>query len=161
MKINNISAWLRTLAERGFSARAVIEQPQDRNLERENRAYCQEYQRSKALFMRVDRLVKKEALYKDSELTLNKLAAIVGTNRTYLSRAFSVSGENFRDYLFHLRMQELEKVLEDKALCDKLEKEDVDYYAVVGFSATRALDRRLLQERGITYRQMIKRKDNS
>ena len=110
MKINNISAWLRTLAERGFSARAVIEQPQDRNLERENRAYCQEYQRSKALFMRVDRLVKKEALYKDSELTLNKLAAIVGTNRTYLSRAFSVSGENFRDYLFHLRMQELEKL---------------------------------------------------
>ena len=114
-----------------------------------------EYERMRQLFLRVDEQVRRERLYLIPEMSLVEMARRVGTNRTYLSRAMSVSGEKFRDYLFRLRMEELDRVLEDE------NRRDIDLYSVAGFRDERTLNRRLLLERGITYGQLIKGKDNS
>lgn len=120
-----------------------------------------EYERMRQLFLRVDEQVRRERLYLIPEMSLVEMARRVGTNRTYLSRAMSVSGEKFRDYLFRLRMEELDRVLEDENRRASLEHRDIDLYSVAGFRDERTLNRRLLLERGITYGQLIKGKDNS
>lgn len=122
----------------------------------EQEACRREYERMQQLFERVDQQVRSERLYLIPHMNLEKMARKVGTNRTYLSRAMAIAGVNFRDYLFRLRLQELDKVLCNEGLREELQRQDIDFYAVAGFHDTRTLSRRLLQERGVTYAQLVR-----
>ncbi len=160
MKVSEIGDWLRGLANHTQPRREAEKAMQEEAVR--SSAYEKEYLKMRHLFRCVDQQVRKERLYLLPKLSLNQLAMRVGTNRTYLSRAFALSGEHFRDYLFRLRMEALDGILDDPLQRQKLDKDQVDYYAAAGFTNERTLSRRLLQERGVNYHQLIReRKDNS
>lgn len=55
---------------------------------------------------RVDRAIINERLFLDSNLTLNQLASVVGSNRTYVSNIFSHKKDvRFSSYINHKRLE--------------------------------------------------------
>ncbi len=68
----------------------------------------------KSLWKRVDSLVKERELFLDRDLTLDKLAKLAGSNRTYISKAFSSKGINFSSYVNSLRIAYACRITTDK-----------------------------------------------
>ncbi|MCL2502859.1 MAG: hypothetical protein FWE99_06985, partial [Bacteroidales bacterium] len=64
--------------------------------------------RLQTLAVSIDKKLRRDKYYLDSQLSLSALSRKVGTNRSYLSRAiFFVSGCNFCNYMNQLRIEEL------------------------------------------------------
>ena len=109
------------------------------------------------IFQRIDSLMKKEKLFLDYEINLVKLARLVGTNRTYASRAICMKYKNLKEYLNKLRLDNL--FYEFKSdnmgiLCDDPD----DFANKYGFRTRRSLDRVLNREKGCTYSRMMHEK---
>lgn len=68
----------------------------------------------KVLWSRLELLIKKRELFLDRDLTLCKLAALAGSNRTYVSKAFAANRGNFCTYINSLRLSYAAKVLAGK-----------------------------------------------
>ncbi len=59
------------------------------------------------LFNKIESIIKSEQLYKDSTLTRDKVAELLGSNRTYISRAVNEnSGMTFNQYINIFRIKE-------------------------------------------------------
>ena len=68
----------------------------------------------RALFDKIDSLMRNEKLYKDPYLGRDKLAEILNTNRTYISRAVnSVRGESVSRYIALYRLSAASEILSD------------------------------------------------
>ncbi len=90
---------------------------------------------------RVDSLMDKKRLFLKGDLTLEKLAREVGTNRTYLSRMFNrVKGTTFSDYLNRKRLEYAGTLAGGEFQPEKIVRE-------CGFSSVRAFYKTLIQER--------------
>ena len=106
------------------------------------------------LIASLEKLMEKEALYLDNELTLYDLAARLSTNTNYLSRAINERYKvNFNSYVNRLR---IEKVI-------VLMKEDVrDNYSLwgmgqdVGFYSKSAFINAFKREKGLTPNEYLK-----
>lgn len=80
------------------------------------------------LFDRIEALMRKEKVYRNKDLSRDSLAAMLQTNRTYVSRAINnVSGKTFYSYLSGWRVSEAARLLSDskgdvspKQLADEL-----------------------------------------
>lgn len=71
-------------------------------------------EKSKQLFISLEHLMYDERVYHDSGLTLDKLASMLGTNRTYLSRVINEqSGKSYSDYINNYRINEAVEILSD------------------------------------------------
>lgn len=85
-------------------------------------------QKSEALFIKLNRMMRENRIYTDSLLTKEKLAEYLGTNRTYLSRVINEQTEQpFTKYVNKFRIEEAIRLLSDpqnetplKAICAEL-----------------------------------------
>lgn len=75
-------------------------------------------EKSRALFDTLERLMREQRVYRQQELTKERLAEIVGCNRTYLSQIINEqTGRNVVSYINAFRIQEVVERLSDAA-CD-------------------------------------------
>ncbi|MBR5856483.1 MAG: helix-turn-helix domain-containing protein [Bacteroidales bacterium] len=60
---------------------------------------------------RADRVMEEKRLYLNPDLTLNRLAKEVWSNRTYVSKALRLKrGVSFREYVCHFRLKHAKKM---------------------------------------------------
>lgn len=72
------------------------------------------------IFSNLQRLMSEDKLYRDGEITLDKLASLLGTNRSYLSRVINEqTGMNFNKYINKHRIEEAVEILSDKTACNR------------------------------------------
>lgn len=85
-----------------------------------------------SLFQRLERLMQEEEIYKENLLTKERVADLLGTNRTYLSQVINEqTQQNFTQYINNYRINEAIRLLSDP-------KNDIPLKAVaaeVGFSS--------------------------
>ena len=66
------------------------------------------------LFGRLERLMQNDQVYKNSLFTREKMAELLGTNRTYLSQTINEqTGLNFTHYMNKYRIEEARRILAD------------------------------------------------
>lgn len=71
-------------------------------------------EKSLALFHRLERMMRDDKLYKDNNISKDKLSEILGTNRTYLSRIINEQAQtSFTHYVNHFRIEEAIRQLSD------------------------------------------------
>lgn len=69
-----------------------------------------------ALYLKMEQLMKS-GLFREKELTLDRMAEVLGTNRTYVSNALNkVAGISFYGYIDSYRIKEATRVLSDPEL---------------------------------------------
>jgi AraC-like DNA-binding protein len=107
------------------------------------------------IYLRAVRILEDQKVYLDDSLTISKLSALTGTNRTYLSRAFSNSGINFPEYINRLRITNIKRRVEE--MIEK--KEDIlleDLAIMCGYGSARTMNRNFVKSEGITVYAYIK-----
>ena len=71
---------------------------------------------SEDLFARLSQLMEQEKIYRDSNLTRDRLAELLGTNRTYLTQIITQhSGKGYYQFINSYRIKEAVKILSDPA----------------------------------------------
>lgn len=71
-------------------------------------------QNRKDIFLKSEKLMKTEKVYRQKDLTQEKFAAMIGTNRTYLSQAVNeYSGVSFNSWVNMYRITEATSILSD------------------------------------------------
>lgn len=74
--------------------------------------------RKESYFDKLGQLMKEDKIFRDAELTLEKAAVMVGTNRTYLSQIINEkTGASYSSYVNEFRLCEAMEILSDSA-CD-------------------------------------------
>lgn len=92
---------------------------------------------AKILFVKADKLVRSEQLFKKKDLTLDKLAELLETNRTYLSKAINTySGMSFSNYINMIRINEATAIISDPSRNTLIKQlaDDLGYNSVAVFS---------------------------
>lgn len=80
------------------------------NQEGDNRE--DEEERERYLFIKIEELMEKEQIYKMTDLTLDKIAEMLKTNRTYVSKVINkYAATSFYGYLNYLRVKEAVRIL--------------------------------------------------
>lgn len=71
-------------------------------------------EKSLELFRALDRIMREEKIYKDNFITKDKVAELLGTNRTYLSRIINEQAQlSFTHYVNRFRIEEAIRLLSD------------------------------------------------
>lgn len=71
-------------------------------------------EKSLELFRTLERIMREEKIYKDNLLTKDKVAELLGTNRTYLSRIINEQAKlSFTHYVNRFRIEEAIRLLSD------------------------------------------------
>ena len=115
-------------------------------------------ERSKALFMNDNRvqdlyekacqLMEKERLYTDSQLNREKLAELLGTNRTYLTKIIKEkSGMNYVQFINSYRINEAIRILSDHTMTNYPLKQ---IWSDLGFNSPATFYKLFQQTVGIT-----------
>ncbi len=92
--------------------------------------------------------MKQDKLFLDSELTLKKMAAKIGVNTSYLSKAINeYSGMGFNDFVNHFRIEETKKIM---AADDQNEWDMIDICYEVGFNSLSSFYRIFKMHTGMT-----------
>ena len=99
------------------------------------------------LFQRVETMMREQKVYRMKSLTRDSLADMLGTNRTYLSRAInSVSGKSFSDYVNTWRIIEATQIMADDTKDIPLKQLADD----LGYNSTAVFYRCFQKETGVT-----------
>ena len=90
-----------------------------------------------ALYLKMEQLMKA-GLFREKELTLDRMAEVLGTNRTYVSNALNkVAGISFYGYIDSYRIKEATRILSDSALSEGISlkqlADDVGYNNIQTF----------------------------
>lgn len=89
-------------------------------------------EKANELFLNLERLMKEEHIYRDCNLSLNSVAEMLSTNRTYLSQVVNSKAEkSFAAYVNDYRLDESVELLMDPSNQDSLKT----IGAFVGFSS--------------------------
>lgn len=109
----------------------------------------------KDLYIKAEILMQEKQIYKQKDLTLDKMAKILDTNRTYLSKAINkFSGMSFSSYLNMYRIKEATRIISDTEN-DILMKQLSDS---LGYSSVPVFSKAFLKETGLSpskYRKEI------
>lgn len=74
------------------------------------------FQEDAELILSLQNIMIKERVYKQSDLKLDDLARLAGTNRLYVSRAINhATGSNFNQFVNQYRVLEAQQLLKDKS----------------------------------------------
>lgn len=90
-----------------------------------------------ALYLKMEQLMKA-GLFREKELTLDRMAEVLGTNRTYVSNALNkVAGISFYGYIDSYRIKEATRILSDSVLSEGISlkqlADDVGYNNIQTF----------------------------
>lgn len=71
-------------------------------------------EKKNSLFQRLEKLMQEDAVYKENLLTKERVADLLGTNRTYLSQVINEqTQQNFTQYINNYRINEAIRLLSD------------------------------------------------
>ena len=71
-------------------------------------------EKKNSLFQRLEKLMQEDAVYKENFLTKERVADLLGTNRTYLSQVINEqTQQNFTQYINNYRINEAIRLLSD------------------------------------------------
>lgn len=105
------------------------------------------------LFDKVESLMRDRKVYRQKSLTRDSLADMIGTNRTYLSRAINnISGKTFSEYLNSWRIVEATLIMADKSADIPLKQLAED----LGYSSISVFYRSFQKETGVTAGKYLK-----
>ena len=99
------------------------------------------------LFARIEDLMRKDKIYRQKDLSLDRLAEILSTNRTYVSKAInSCASQTFFNYVDMYRIREAVMILSDES-----EKGNVPFKYIadtVGYNSVQVFYRSFKRETG-------------
>ena len=73
-------------------------------------------EKSLELFRRLERIMREEKIYKDNDISKEKVSELLGTNRTYLSRIINEQAQtSFTHYINRFRIEEAIRLLSNPA----------------------------------------------
>lgn len=112
------------------------------------------------LYHRLVSLIESEKIYRDSNLTIDRLALILGTNRSYLSRVVNeYAGMNFNRYINKYRVADaVESISENPGILIKQLSADL------GFKSTSTFYKAFQDETGISpsvFRSKVQQMDKA
>lgn len=103
-------------------------------------------EKDKELYAKIDRIIMEHRLWRDKELTLDKLAEMTGSNRSYVSNAINdIAGMSFYNYLNMKRVDDAVKMLSDS--CDNTPLKVIA--DIVGFSSQSSFSTVFQRETGL------------
>ncbi len=98
------------------------------------------------LWGRMDELMTSERIYRYSDISLDRIAEILGTNRTYVSNVINkYSGMSFYNYIHSYRIEDASRILSDASA-------DVSLKALagdLGYNSISSFYRAFLKETGV------------
>lgn len=148
----------RRLVENHYRLSLALEQALDERRKNVSERQDKEAKSSDdTLYERIENLMKQDKIYHRKDISLEMMADMLKTNRTYISSAINVkSGKSFYNYVNGYRISEAVSILCDvhndvplKALCDDL-----------GFNSMSAFYRSFQKETGVPpscYREQMRR----
>lgn len=81
---------------------------------KENTLAEERLQSDSELWKKIEKMVCEDKMYREKDISLDKIAELTGTNRVYVSRAINrYSGMSFYSYINNLRIEEAIKMLKD------------------------------------------------
>ena len=102
----------------------------------------------KDLFIRIEEQMRQGA-YRDNSLSLEKMAAVLASNRTYVSNAINkIAGQSFSEYVNSYRIKEATDILADPDRQDLHNIKELSHR--LGFSNTQAFYYVFKKETGVT-----------
>ena len=100
----------------------------------------------RGLFNRIEEMMKKEKIYRQKDLSLDRLAEMLSTNRTYVSKAInSCASQTFFNYVDMYRIREAVALLSDSNSGDVPFKHIAD---IVGYNSVQVFYRSFKRETG-------------
>jgi len=109
---------------------------------------------NEVIFKKVTRGISDDKLYLMPDLTINDVADHLGTNRTYISRAFKAHGEGFSSYLMKVRVERLQGYIQSADEEGRVLEDGEDLAMVSGFLNKRAMMRAVKKIDGKTFGQV-------
>lgn len=104
--------------------------------------------RKQVIYDRICKLMEDDKLYKEPQLNRERLATMLGTNRTYLSAIIKEkSGMNYQQFINSFRIQEAIRILSGNEAADYPLKQ---LWSDLGFSSSSTFYKLFQQEVGIT-----------
>lgn len=108
-----------------------------------------------AIFEKLEQIMRKEYIYRQNEISLEKVAALIGTNRTYVSRVINnYAKKTFYGYINMYRIEEATKILSDPSA----EVQIKNLYSALGYNSPATFFRVFRSEVGCTpskYREEV------
>lgn len=109
------------------------------------------------LFGKLETLMRKDRIYRSNDISLDKLAAMLGTNRTYISRVINkCADKSFWGYVNMYRISEATQMLSD--LDNDIQIKNI--YETLGYNSAASFFRVFREEIGLSpskYRDEIRR----
>lgn len=88
-----------------------------------------------ALYGRIRTLMERDRVWSDRDISLEKMAGLLGTNRSYVSRVINrYTGVSFTNYINMRRIEEAKKLVRDSDAPLKSIAMDVGYISISSFS---------------------------
>jgi AraC-like DNA-binding protein len=112
------------------------------------------------LFYLIDYKIRIKKSYLNPSLSLKDVCLMVGTNRTYASRAVATRYKNFQSYLSIIRLESLLDEFFSSELLYKDWEETEELALRHGFQSRRSLDRAMIKEMGVTFSKMIRLRES-
>lgn len=109
------------------------------------------------LFGKLERIMREEHAYRSNDISLDKLAAMLGSNRTYISRIINrYADKSFWGYVNMYRIAEATEILSD--LNNEVQIKNI--YEVLGYNSAASFFRVFREETGISpskYREEVRK----
>ena len=116
--------------------------------EHENKTVETNIENNDKLFIKIMNLLEKDKFYTDQDFSINKVAEVLNTNRTYISQVInSKTGETFVNLVNKYRVKQAKKLLIDE------ENKNITLEAIgmeAGFKSTSTFNRVFKAETGVT-----------
>lgn len=110
----------------------------------------------KRLFYQLEKLMQEEKVFLQNDISLDKVASILGSNRTYVSKCINTfSGKTFYAYIDMYRIREATRILSSPESSEIPMKE---LYSSLGYNSSSVFYRSFQRETGVTpgkYREYI------
>lgn len=113
------------------------------------------------LFRRLEKLMREKHIYRNNDISLDGLASMLGTNRTYISKIINkFADKSFWDYINMYRIAEATEILSDTE--NDIHVKDIQEH--LGYNSAASFFRVFHKETGVTplnYRKEVRRIRNS
>ncbi len=114
-----------------------------------------------SIYLKIEKEMMLNKTFLDPDLSLESLSRVIGTNRTYVSKAIMERGSGFRSYINNLRTEHLISLINEDPEIYNYPKDGEMLALDSGFSNRRSMDRALKTEKGTTLYQIRKKQYNN
>lgn len=122
-----------------------------------NRYKVREQITNEVMYKKLENVMQEKKIFLDPNLKLSDLAALAGTNRTYISRALQAKELNFSGYVNGYRLKHMMSILEEENLSDEYRNGN-ELAEMIGFNCKRTMEKAIKKKHGVCLREMLERR---